>query len=220
LYHCDITTRTEYNIAKEDLRRYLKEYKDASDYQISKAMRGAVMVQIGVLKNISARGKLNDVFEYTTSVIEAGEKVVLFVHLKEVANELIRLFPNAVTVLGRDNSATRQRNIDKFQNDPRTNIIICSIKAAGVGITLTASSRVGLVELPWHSADAEQCEDRCNRIGAKFSTQVTYFLGENTIDQWLYGLIVMKRSLSRMITGDKTIIETNIITELIDILNN
>ena len=40
---------------------------------------------------------------------------------------------------------TRQKNIDSFQNEPDTKIILCSIKAAGVGITLTAASIVAFV---------------------------------------------------------------------------
>lgn len=159
------------------------------------------MVRIGVLKNISARGKLNAVKDYITDVLESGEKLVVFIHQKEVAGYLLQAFPEAVTITGDDDMTTRQRNIDAFQNDSETTLIICSIKAAGVGLTLTASSNVAFVELPWTAADTDQAEDRCHRIGAKSTVNCIYFLGKNTIDEDIYKLIQDKREVSNIITG-------------------
>ncbi len=146
---CEITTRREYNDALADLADYLKRYKMATDEQVQKSMRGEIMVRIGILKNISARGKINDVADYVSDVVAAGEKIILFTHLRDVQQQLKSRFPDAVTIFGEDDMATRQRHVDAFQNNPSVKIIICSIKAAGVGLTLTASSRVAFVELPW-----------------------------------------------------------------------
>lgn len=53
----DIDNRKEYKDAERDLINYLKKYKDADDEKIANAMRGEVMVRIGILRDISARGK-------------------------------------------------------------------------------------------------------------------------------------------------------------------
>ncbi len=211
---CDIATRYEYTQALHDLESYLKEYKKATDEQIQKSMRGEIMVRIGHLKNISARGKIKDVVESIQEVLDSGEKMVVFVHLKEVAAALKKEFPEAVTILGDDPTATRQYNVDAFQNQPQVKLIICSIKAGGVGVTLTAASRVAFVELPWHAADCDQCEDRCHRIGQKDSVQCTYFLGKDTIDEDIYKIIDKKRSISKAITGSSE----NIQEEIIDMM--
>ncbi|MDR1348289.1 MAG: DEAD/DEAH box helicase [Prevotellaceae bacterium] len=215
---CDITTEKEYGDAMNDLQNYLKQYKQATDEQIQRSMRGEIMVRIGILKNISAQGKIDDVVDYVNDVVDSGEKIVLFTHLREVQEKLKKHFPAAVTIFGSDDSATRQRNIDTFQNDRNTQIIICSIKAAGVGITLTASSRVAFVELPWHPADCEQCEDRTHRIGQTNSVQCTYFLGRDTIDEWIYRLINEKRDMSNQITGARNDVEEKILDGLIEVL--
>jgi len=216
---CDIINRKEYNAALEDLEIYLKKYRQASDEQIARSMKGEVMVRIGVLKNISARGKLNDVVEYISDIVESGEKIVVFIHLKEVAQHLKKMFPAAVTITGDDNNVDRQKAVDSFQKDPECQVIICSIKAAGVGLTLTASSRVAFVELPWHAADTEQCEDRCHRIGQKESVQCTYFLGKETIDQWIYEIIDSKRGIANAITGAKDEVDTSVMDGLINLFN-
>ncbi len=215
---CNITTRREYNDALTDLADYLKRYKQATDDQIRRSMRGEIMVRIGALKNISARGKITDVVEYVSDVVDAGEKIILFTHLREVQQQLKSFFPAAVTIFGDDDMATRQRNVDAFQNDPRVQVIICSIKAAGVGLTLTASSRVAFVELPWHPADCEQCEDRAHRIGQTDSVQCTYFLGQDTIDEDIYRLIADKRDMSNQITGARDEVEESVVNGVMNIL--
>jgi len=214
---CEIATRKEYHDALKDLEEYLKKYKHATDDQVARSMKGEVMVKIGVLKNISARGKIADVVEYVNDVIDSGEKIVLFTHLHDVQKNLKSHFPNALTILGEDDGVTRQRNVDRFQNDPEAKVILCSIKAAGVGITLTAASRVAFVELPWHPADSEQCEDRCHRIGQVDSVQCTYFLGKNTIDEWIYQIINDKRAVANTITGAKDDVEQSVMDGIINL---
>jgi len=214
LRHCD---KKEYADALHDLEEYLKKYKHATDDQVARSMKGEVMVRIGILKNISARGKIADVVEYVNDVIDSGEKIVLFTHLHDVQNNLKKHFPDALTILGDDDGATRQRNVDLFQNNPAKKLIICSIKSAGVGITLTAASRVAFVELPWHPADSEQCEDRCHRIGQVDSVQCTYFLGKNTIDEWIYQIINDKREVANTITGAKDVVEQSVIDGVINL---
>lgn len=217
---CDITTRREYNDALADLEDYMKRYRQATDEQIRKSMKGEIMVRIGILKNISARGKITDVVDYVSDVVDAGEKIILFTHLKEVQKALKQFFPGAVTIFGEDDMQTRQRNVDAFQNDPRIQVIICSIKAAGVGLTLTASSRVAFVELPWHPADCEQCEDRAHRIGQHDSVQCTYFLGKDTIDEHIYQIIADKRDMSNQIVGARNDVEESIMDGVMSLLMN
>jgi SWI/SNF-related matrix-associated actin-dependent regulator 1 of chromatin subfamily A len=216
---CDITTRKEYNDAINDLADYMKQYKQATDAQVERSMRGEIMVRIGICKNISARGKLNEVFEYVDEITESGEKVVVFIHQKEIALKLLEHYPQAVSVRGDDNMEQRQLSIDKFQNNPATNVIVCSIKAAGVGITLTASSRVAFVEMPWHPADCDQCEDRCHRIGQKDSVQVSYFLGSETIDEHIYDIIEKKRLVANEVTGTEDSVQREIIDKIKNLFN-
>lgn len=215
--YCSIDTRKEYEDAQSSLENYLRDYCNASDAQIQRSMRGEVMVRIGKLKNISARGKMAEVSEFIDDILESGEKLVIFAHLHDIFHELKRRYPDAVSVTGEDDNLERQRAIDRFQKHPACKLILCSIKAAGVGITLTASSRVAFIELPWHAADAEQCEDRCHRIGQSDSVQCTYFLGNDTIDQWNYDIITRKRLIANQVTGKEDEIQEKFIDNIINL---
>lgn len=208
---CEITNRKEYMDAERDLIMYLQKYKDADDDKIEKALRGEVMVKIGILRNISARGKVRDVIEFVKDFRENGKKIILFCSLHEVVDQLKRYFPTAVSVTGRESPDEKQRAVDAFQNNPKADIIICSIKAAGVGLTLTASSNVAFVEFPWTYADCCQCEDRAHRIGQKDSVTCYYFLGRRTIDEKVYRIIQEKKNIANAVTGSTEDIEENIV---------
>lgn len=214
--------RHEYNECLADLGSYLSKYNAASDEQIQRSLRGEVMVRIGKLKDISARGKLaGGVKEFIEETIyDNQEKLVLFAHQHKVFDQLQAWFPEAVTITGRDSMEERQRSIDSFQNDEKCKLILCSIQAAGVGITLTASSRVSFVELGWHSAIHDQAEDRCHRIGQKDSVQCTYFIGRDTIDEWVFDIIEKKRSMVADITGGNLeAVEKSVVEDIIQLFN-
>ena len=94
------------------------------------------------------------------------------------------------------------------------------MNAAGVGITLTASSNVGFIEFPWTDAICVQCEDRCHRIGSKDNVTASYFLGSNTYDVRSYEIIQNKRDLAVKITGTDEQIEETQISFALDYFKN
>lgn len=208
---CDITNRKEYQDAERDLINYLKKYKEADDEKIQKSLKGEVMVKIGILKDITARGKLKEVVEFVKDFRENGKKIILFCNLHEIVDRLLNAFPSAVCVTGRQNMQEKQASVDAFQKNPKTDIIICSIKAASAGITLTAASDVAFIELPWTYADCDQAESRAHRIGQKDSVNCYYLLGRRTIDQKLYRIIEEKKHISNAILGAEDNIQTNIV---------
>lgn len=197
----DITNRKEYQDAEHDLIGYLAAYENADDEKLRRAERGKVMVQMQKLRQIAARGKISAAVEFIQDIIDSGEKLIVFAFLKEVVQEIKKVFPNAVTIVGDNTSQERQDAVDRFQNDPKCQLIICNYKSAGVGLTLTASSRVAFVEFPWTFADCEQAEDRAHRIGQKNSVNCYYFLGKNTIDEDIWNLIQTKKDIANDVTG-------------------
>lgn len=197
----DITNRKEYQDAERDLLGYLARYEQADDEKIRRAQRGLVMVQMQKLRQIAARGKISAAVEFIQDIMDSGEKLIVFAFLKEVVQEIKARFPGAVTIIGDNTGQERQDAVDRFQNDPTCQLIICNYKSAGVGLTLTASSRVAFIEFPWTFADCEQAEDRAHRIGQKDSVNCYYFLGRNTIDEDSWDIIQTKKDIANDVTG-------------------
>ncbi|CAG9926695.1 DEAD/DEAH box helicase [Bacteroides ovatus] len=207
----DISTRREYEKAENDLIQYLRDYKNASDEKITKAMRGEVMVRMGILKSISARGKIKVFSEFIHDVIDGGEKLIVFAYLKDVVHELKKLFPDAVLVTGDENPTQKQISVDRFQNDPSCKLIILNYKSGGTGLTLTASSRVAFIEFPWTFSDCEQAEDRAHRNGQKNNVNCYYYLGKDTIDRYMYDVIQTKKSIANGVTGTDDVVKENMV---------
>lgn len=207
--YVDISNEAEYNLAASDLAAYLQEYTECTDWEIRRKMRMEALVKFMTLRSLATKGKITQAVDFIRTFLDSGKKLIVFCSLHEIVDELLKVFPRAVTVTGRDNAVSKQAAVDAFQNSPEVQLIICSIKAAGVGLTLTAASDVAFVELAWTYADCCQCEDRAHRIGQKDNVTCYYLLGRGTIDHTIYSLIHRKKSIAAEIMNSDDEIPTD-----------
>ncbi len=207
--YVDISNDKEYNLAAEDLAAYLQEYTECTDWEIRRKMRMEALVKFMTLRSLATRGKIAQAVDFIRTFLDSGKKLIVFCSLHEIVDELQKVFPRAVTVTGRDSAVSKQASVDAFQNNPNVQLIICSIKAAGVGLTLTAASDVAFIELAWTYADCCQCEDRAHRIGQKDNVTCYYLLGRGTIDHTIYSLIHRKKSIANEIMNSDDDIPTD-----------
>ena len=197
--YIEISNDKEYNLAAEDLAAYLQEYTECTDWEIRRKMRMEALVKFMTLRSLATKGKIAQAVDFIRTFLDSGKKLIVFCSLHEIVDELQKVVPRAVTVTGRDSAVNKQASVDAFQNNPNVQLIICSIKAAGVGLTLTAASDVAFIELAWTYADCCQCEDRAHRIGQKDNVTCYYLLGRGTIDHTIYRLIHRKKSIANEI---------------------
>lgn len=206
--YVEISNREEYGLAAADLAEYLRTYAKCEDYEIRRKMRMEALVKFMTLRSLSSKGKVAQAVDFIRTFLANGKPLILFCSLHEIVDELKKAFPKAVTVTGRDSITMKQAAVDAFQSG-RAQLIICSIKAAGVGLTLTASSNVAFVEFPWTYADCCQCEDRAHRIGQKDNVTCYYLIGRHTIDRTLYDIIQRKKSIAAQIMASSDEIPTD-----------
>lgn len=193
----DPDTRKEYDTCENDLRRYLAEYKNCTDSEIKRKMRMKALVMFMNLRHISSVGKVKAAISF---IRDMDNNIVVFCEHHDIVDSIVSAFPSAVTVTGRNSQVEKQSAIDMFQAR-KVQIIVCSIKAAGVGLTLTASSHEMFVELPWTFADLTQCEAREDRIGQTEPVNSYVLLSADSIDTRLYRIIMDKKSIAHRITG-------------------
>jgi SWI/SNF-related matrix-associated actin-dependent regulator 1 of chromatin subfamily A len=74
-------------------------------------------------------------------------------------------------------------------------VVVGSIKACGVGFTLTRSSNVIFAELDWTPASMAQAEDRTHRIGQKNAVLVKMLVFDGSIDAMLAKKLVEKEEI-------------------------
>ncbi|MFC2812261.1 MAG: DEAD/DEAH box helicase [Prevotella conceptionensis] len=206
--YISISNEEEYTLAEEDLARYLAEYKECTDMEIRRKMRMEALVKFMTLRSLASVGKVAQAIDFVRTFLASGKPLILFCSLHEVVDKIMKAFPKAVSVTGRDSMMSKQAAVDAFQSG-RAQLIVCSIKAAGVGLTLTASSNVAFCEFPWTYADCCQCEDRAHRIGQKDNVTCYYLLARGTIDHALYNIIHKKKSIANEIMAASDEIPTS-----------
>jgi SNF2 family DNA or RNA helicase len=121
-----------------------------------------------------------------------GEKFVVFAHHLAVLRELAEGLEGSVLMTGETSQVERTAVIEKFQTDSETRFFVGSIRAAGIGLTLTAATRVIFVEGDWVPAIMRQAEDRLGRIGQRNAVLSQWLVVPDSIDVNIMRSVVSK----------------------------
>lgn len=141
--------------------------------------------------------------ELIDKCIEQGKKVIVLTNFTMTLDMLHEKYKkNSVILDGRMSKDRRQESVDRFQNEDKIKVFIGNIKAAGVGITLTAAEVVIMNDLSFVPADHSQGEDRAYRYGQKNSVLVYYPVFENTIEKVIYNILQKKKNVIDQVMGD------------------
>jgi hypothetical protein len=88
----------------------------------------------------------------------------------------------------------------------RTAVLVASITAAGVGVTLTRSADALFVETDWTPALVEQAIDRIRRIGQRNQMTATTMVAPGTLDERIQGILAEKaKTLNPVLGGDSDV---------------
>ncbi|MCQ2753809.1 MAG: DEAD/DEAH box helicase [bacterium] len=169
----------------------------------------------GSTKELS--GKAEKCVDLVNSIIENGEKTLIFTQYKEMGDILTRIiseecdtepsfFHGSLTV------SQREELIDDFQNNDDRKVMILSLKAGGTGLNLTSATNVIHYDLWWNPAVEDQATDRTYRIGQDKNVMVHRLITLGTFEEKIDEMLKSKKELADMAVyeGEK------IITDLSD----
>lgn len=98
---------------------------------------------------------------------------------------------------GAEKAEVRTTNIADFQAGKKQ-VILGTISAGGVGVTLTAASTIVFLDRSWSPAINLQAEDRLHRIGQKSAVQVIDIMARDTVDKGRAQRLSLKWSWIKM----------------------
>lgn len=197
---------------------FLKWLQGISPARAVKAKKSPALTKVGYLLRLIAQLKLKFTGEWIADFLEnhPGEKLVAFTMHTFVIDHLKEKFPHALIIDGRVTGKVRTDTIRAFQSNPRKTLLLGNWKAAGVGITLTASRYAAALDLPWTPGDLFQGEDRIHRFGQKRKVVIFYLATLNTLEEKLIRILRQKAEiLDAVLNGEKEVEDINIFEELL-----
>jgi SNF2 family DNA or RNA helicase len=94
----------------------------------------------------------------------------------------------------------RSELVEQFQAGAAP-VFLLSLKAGGVGLTLTRATHVVHYDRWWNPAVEDQATDRAYRIGQDRPVQVHRLVTENTLEDRISTVINAKRDLADAVVG-------------------
>jgi SNF2 family DNA or RNA helicase len=204
----------------EELMGEYYDWYDKSGEADSLTLQFSKLVKV---RQVIAKEKINATIELIESVLEQDKKIIVFTNFTNSLELILEKFgKQAVRVDGSCSQKERQLAVDEFQNNEKIKVFVGNIKAAGVGLTLTAGEVVIMNDLSFLPSDHSQAEDRAYRIGQKNSVLVYYPIFDNTIEGIVYDILQKKKNIFETIMGDRISTEDNGTTasEILDRINN
>ncbi len=130
--------------------------------------------------------------------LQPDAKAIIFCNFEKTVQWFMQSLPDgsAVRLTGKESRKQRDAAVHHFQNDQKCRWFVGNIKAAGVGLNLTAATYVFFVSRPWTPADQTQAEDRAYRIGQDRRVEIYIPTIADTIDESIRDLLKSKGEIT------------------------
>jgi SWI/SNF-related matrix-associated actin-dependent regulator 1 of chromatin subfamily A len=133
------------------------------------------------------------------------KRVVYGIHvsaLETLRDFLLAHGINAVLVNGSTRERDRVEAVKSFQEDPEVQVFIGNIRAAGVGLTLTAACEIDMLESDWSPAGNAQAIMRIHRIGQTRNVRARFITLANSLDEVVNRIVAQKTAAIASIEGE------------------
>jgi SWI/SNF-related matrix-associated actin-dependent regulator 1 of chromatin subfamily A len=199
-----IITPVYLRLKSKEYENVMGEYYDWYDKNPEESKSLTVQFsKLTKVRQIIADEKIAQTIELAENILEQDKKVIIFCNFTDSLNKITEHFGKAAVKLdGSMSKPERQRSVDEFQDNPKVKVFVGNIKAAGVGITLTAAEAVIMNDLSFLPSDHAQSEDRAYRYGQKNNVLVYYPIFENTIEGVIYDILNNKKQVIATVMGD------------------
>lgn len=148
-------------------------------------------------------GKWDLFIELLSEARESCQKVVVFsqyLYMLDIIEEHLNEIGVGYASI-RGATMDRGEQLQRFKSDPRCEVFVGSLQAAGLGVDLTAASVVIHYDRWWNAARENQATDRVHRIGQTRGVQVFKLMTKETIEEHIDFLISKKGRLMEEIVG-------------------
>ncbi|HTD33924.1 MAG TPA: SNF2-related protein [Candidatus Elarobacter sp.] len=165
------------------------------------------------LDDPEASGKFDAFVETVEEVLDGGHKVLVFSAFASMLRIMRTALDRKQIAYGYLDGSTkdrdRQTEVDRFMADDGPPVFLCSLKAGGVGLTLTAADYVVLYDPWWNPAVERQAIDRTHRIGQTRPVTAYRMVTAGSVEEKIRALAERKTALSKaVVKADSAVAKT------------
>jgi SNF2 family DNA or RNA helicase len=157
-------------------------------------------------------GKLALFSELLEEAIDGGHRVLVFSQFVSMLALLkARLAAESVGFCYLDGATTNRGSVvERFQSDASVPVFLISLKAGGLGLTLTGADTVVHFDPWWNPAVEDQATDRAHRIGQTRVVTSYKLISRGTVEEKILALQQKKRGLIKATLGGEDSLAENL----------
>lgn len=161
---------------------------------------------IATVRRLVGKAKAVSYAQMLLLELQAGahKRVSYFVHTEPllfVHNYLQKHGYRGVCVYGDTPQKQRETAVEDFMSDPSLDYFLGNMRVAGVGLTLTASSEIDVVESDWTPANNAQAIKRVHRYGQLKEVHARFITLADSIDEGVNKTVAEKTAEIAKIEG-------------------
>jgi SNF2 family DNA or RNA helicase len=174
------------------------------------------------LEEPESSAKFEALRETIDEIRDGGHRVLVFSAfasmLRLIREDLIKRDVGFSYLDGSVKDRDRQAEVSRFMSDDGPPVFLCSLKAGGVGLTLTAADYVILYDPWWNPAVERQAIDRTHRIGQHRPVTAYRMLTRGTVEEKIRALAGRKQELSESVIRTDSAIAKSLTREDLEFL--
>ena len=198
-----------YDLTKEEKIEYDSTW---DEYEQAQFNVGKINLNKDLTEGILLRMKVSEfmiprTIELADEILEDGEKIFIGCAFNNEVDKFKKYYGDKCVIYN-GSMSTKQKDLaeKKFMTDPKVTVFIGNILASGVGLNLTAASKMIVNSVPYVPGDLIQLIDRLHRLTQTKDVYAYVQLFNDTISERVWGSIIKKQLIIDKIIkkeGDK-----------------
>ena len=151
--------------------------------------------------------KLDEIVKQTLEILEVGNSVLIFTQFLKTQDRLEKLFEQykvkSLSICGATSKEKRILILKEFNESPKAQVLIMTLKTGGVGLNLTKASFVFHVDPWWNPAVENQASDRAHRLGQTQKVTIYKYIMQNSLEEKIEDLKSFKSQLAKVMLDEE-----------------
>lgn len=192
-YDLTYSQENEYN-------RLWDEYEASKLEENPDAELNKELIEGGIYRKYLSNQMVPNTIKLAEDFVEQGEKVVIATCFDDELYSIKEYFGDSCVIYnGKMSLKEKDEAIKRFMTDDSCKYFCGNLIAAGVGITLTISTKLIFNSFSYSASDNLQMQDRIHRLNQNRDVDIYYQMFRNTQSEKIWNIVLRKETIAQQI---------------------